>query len=133
MKNPKENMSFYGDKKAIATVGISKHLHEYDIVSEKTDDDGTRTIIIKPTDKTEFLRLVNELADKMVEKLGEGENKLLRKMLYDTLRDYEDKEIVKMHRKVVLGEMPVKYKEGCFKLIIGDGRRKNSHEIMLIE
>jgi hypothetical protein len=133
MPQIKESMGFYTDKKVMTNVGASKHINEYDVLSDSVSEDGTRTIIIKPADKTEHLRLVSELADKMVEKLGEGDNKLLCKMLYDTLRDYEDKEIAKMHRRVVLGKAPVKYKEGCFKLIIGDGRRKNSHEIMLVE
>lgn len=133
MQNPKENISFYRGNKAYANVGISKHIHEYDVESDVSAPDGTRTIVMIPTDKSDHLRLCKELADKMVEKLGEGENKLLRKMLLDTLRDYEDASVEDMHRQVVLGEKPVKYKEGCFKIIIGDGRRRNSHEIMLVE
>ena len=128
-----ENMSFYKSKKIYATRGISKHVNEYDIVSDVTSEDDIRTIVIKPSDKTEHLRLCAELANKLVEKLGEGENKLLRTMLLDTLRDYKDKDIQDMHKKVVLGKAPVKYREGCFKIIIGDGRKANHHAIMLIE
>lgn len=129
-----ENMSFKGKhKKVFTTKGTSRHINEYDIVSDIVDRDGVRTIVIKPSDKTEHLRLCNELADKMVIRLGEGQNKLLRKMLFDTLRDYGDEDVKDMHKQVVLGEAPVKHREGCFKLIIGDGRRKNHHEIMLID
>ena len=121
------------ERKMLSTKGISKHLIEYDILSDTTAEDGSRTIIFKPSDISEHLRLVGEVADAMVMKLGEGENKLLRTMLADTLRDYETKDIKDMYRKVVLGEQPVKYREGCFKLIIGDGRTKGRHEIMLVE
>ena len=106
-----ENISI--DKgKFLATKGVSKHITEYDIVSDTTSENGTRTILIKPTDKTEILKLCAELADKMVEKMGEGDNKLLRTMLLDTLKDYEDKNIQDMHKRVVLGKAPVKYREG---------------------
>jgi len=44
-----------------------------------------------------------------------------------------DKDVATMHKKVVLGKAPVKHREGCFKIIIGDGRRKNHHEIQLID
>jgi hypothetical protein len=130
---PTENMSFYRNKKVLTTKGISKHLNEYDIVSDNVEGDGIRTIVIKPSDKTEHLRLCKELATKMVEKMGEGDNRLLNNMLFDTLRDYRDKEVIEMHKKVVLGKETVKHKEGCFKIIIGDGRKKNHHEIMLID
>lgn len=130
---PSENFSFYRNKKICATKGISKHINEYDVVSDETNSGGVRTIVIKPIDKTKHLKLCRELASKMVEKLGEGENRLLRTMLFDTLRDYVDKAVVSMHKMVVLGEAPVKHRESCFKIIIGDGRKKNHHEIQLIE
>lgn len=132
-REPKEAMSFYRGGKVYLTKPPSRHITEYNVVSDEITEDGSRIISLKPADKTEHLRLCSELADRMVERLGEGDNKLLRKMLLDTLRDFEDKSVVSMHRMVVLGKAPVKYREGCFKLIIGDGRRKNSHEIMLVE
>jgi hypothetical protein len=119
--------------KMLSTKGISKHLIEYNILSDTIGEDGTRTLVFKPTDASKFLQRVAELAAAMVEKLGEGENKLLRTMLADTLRDYREEDIDDMYRKVVLREQPVKYREGCFKLIIGDGRKKGRHEIMLVE
>lgn len=132
MKKPKENLSIYKDE-VLGTKGISKHIYYFDLVSDETTEDGRRVIVLKPTDKSEHLKFCRDLADNMVEALGEGDNKLLRKMLYDTLRDYNEKDIKDMRDMVVLKKSPVKYREGCFKLIIGDGRRKDSHEIMLVE
>lgn len=131
--DPRENFSLYRDKKILAIKGSSKHLIEYDVVSDETNQEGIRTIVIKPSDKTEHLKVCKELADKMVARLGEGENKLLRTMLFDTLRDYKEKDVIDMHKKVVMGGAPVKHRESCFKIIIGDGRKRGHHEIQLIE
>ncbi len=130
---PSENLSFYRNKKAMGTKGVSRHINEYDIASDVTNEEGVRTIVMKPADKTEHLKLCDELANKMVEKLGGGDNKLLRTMLFDTLRDYGEKDVKSMHKMVVLGKAPVKHREGCFKIVIGDGRKKSSHEIMLVD
>jgi len=133
MATKEEHISLYLGRKALIAKGVSRHISEFDVVSDQTGDDGTRTIVIKPADKTEHLKRCKELAGKMVERLGEGENKLLRAMLYDTLRDYKDSDVEDMYKKVVLGEAPVKHREGCFKIIIGDGRRRGHHEIQLID
>lgn len=133
MAKVKENISVYADKKVYTNIGESKHVNEYDLLSDTIDDEGTRTIIIKKVDKSEHLSRCKELAGLLVEKLGEGDNKLLNTMLYDTLRDYEEKDVIRMISDITKKGEPVKHREGCFKITVGDARKRNHHEIMLVD
>jgi len=119
-------------KEALATTRIGHIEKEYDLITDEVDENGVRVIRMKPKVSTELAKLRNELADKIMEKLGET-SKMLRKLLLDTLNDYNDASIKRMHRKVVLGIAPVKATKGCFEIIIGDGRKKSSDTIRIRE
>jgi len=130
---PSENFSIFRGGKILGTKGESRHIKDFDIVSDKTDEVGVRTLVFKPSDVAERLKLCKELANEIVVALGEGDNKLLRRMISDHLRDYDEKDIKEMHKLVMGGGVPIKTRESCFKIIIGDGRRRGHHEIQLID
>jgi len=58
---------------------------------------------------------------------------VVREILFDVLKAYEDKEVDRLYRYVVELDEPVKPREGCYKVIVGDGRRKDSFHIMMRE
>lgn len=133
MADPKENMSFYKNE-VLTTKGRSSHIaNEYLIESDTTEEDGTRVIRLKPKDKTEFLAKARELANAIAERIGEGKSKLFKNMLFDLLKEYEEKSLHRIYKRVMAGKEPVRAEEGCFKIIIGDGRRRNHDEIQLVE
>ena len=107
---------------------------EYDLLRDESGPDGTRTIILKKKDLPEIQRMRDELVEKLCEKLGEPkESKMIRKIILDALKDYNLTSLKRIYNKVVLGEVPVKARPGCFEIIIGDGRKKNSDIIQLRE
>lgn len=100
---------------------------EYTMVSDNVAEDGTRTIVLKTVDQTEHIQHAKELTELIAEKLGESESKLMRGLLYDTLIDYRDEVIISMIKDIKGKNKPVRAREGCFRIHIGDGRRHNSH------
>ena len=67
-----------------------------------------------------------------MEKVGER-GRMLKEILLDTMMDYHDTAIKRMHRKVVLGEEPVRKGKGCYYISIGDGRKKGSDILRIRE
>lgn len=65
-----------------------------------------------------------------MEKLGEPTSRTLKKLLSDVFFDYFPEAIERLYNKIVEKGVRVKEKEGCLKLVIGDGRCKDSEEIM---
>jgi hypothetical protein len=133
MPEPKESISLY--KQGYAFMGkdpVGHIVAEYDIIRDETVE-GIRTIVLKERDLKPFYRRVRELADAIAERIGEGESKVVKDLLFDALHDYESRLIDKIYRRVVVRGEPVKPQEGCFKIIVGDGRRRNSVHIMLRE
>jgi hypothetical protein len=90
-----------------------------------------RTIVLKEKGIEEYKDKVDEIVALMMKKMGET-SKTVEGLLKDALIDYQPKYLDKLLKMLQKGE-PVKVKEGCFKVIIGDGRRKNSEQIMLRE
>ena len=132
MAEPKESISLYKDR-ALLGKGRSPHIDkEYEILEDKQEGD-VRTIILKEKDLKPYWERVQKLVDIMADKLGEGESKAFKGLLFDALKDFEEKPFDKLYRQVVEGERPVKVREGCFKLIVGDGRKGDSWHIMLRE
>ena len=103
---------------------------EYNVVRDETDEEGMRTIVLQEKDLTPLREKARKLADVVAANIGEGDSKILRELLFDVFKDYYEKTIDKLLKMIAEGK-PVKVREGCFKVIIGDGRRKNSEEIML--
>ena len=121
-----ETFTIYSRKKEVLLSKTGDHIDkEYHLESDTMAEDGTRTIIMKPKDLTELERKKRELALAIAKSLGEEKSKLLKELLYDALRDYQHKEIEEMHKKVLEKKEAVKTRPGCFRIIIGDGRRKN--------
>ncbi len=129
----KENMSFYPKGKVFSAKGRGTHItNEYQLIGDEVSVDGNRIIKLKLIDQTEHLQHCSDLANKLVVQLGEPVSSLLRTVIYDSLRDFLETDILDMLKQIGKGEQ-VKKREGCFKLIIGDGRKKRHHEIMLSE
>jgi len=126
-----DNISLY--RRGIAYSGKEEGGHvtgEYKIERDERTEDGTRTIVLKPIDLTERRIKVKKLVNLIADALGESKSKNFMAILTDTLKDYELNNIEKLIAKIERGQ-PVKSKEGCFKIVIGDGRKKHSDEIML--
>lgn len=133
MPEPKESISLY--RQGYAFMGKDPEGHivmEYDIVRDDTVE-GVRTIVLKERDLKPLHDRVRELAGVITERIGESGSKVVRNLLFDALRDYEPRLIDKLYQRIVVKGEPVKPREGCFKIIVGDGRRKDSTHIMLRE
>lgn len=131
MAEPYETISLYKDKRAFASKKEGGHLTgDFDILSDKVDSEGNRIITLKPHDLSEHKRKLAKLVELLVHEL-DPKSKLLPKLLLDTLIDFPEDAIARMLNKVEKGKEKVTATEGCFKIYIGDGRRKSSEEIMV--
>jgi hypothetical protein len=132
-KRLKENISFYHGNLAMAGLREGEiPRHEYDVVSDKMEE-GVRTIQLKERDRAAFFDKCKKLADAIAEKIGEGESKTFKALLFDALKHYWDTDIDRIYDSVVSGKTPVKARKGCFAIIIGDGRRKSADIIQLLD
>ena len=131
-KRVKESISFYRSGVAYAAKEEGGHLTgQYDIQRDEVAEDGTRTIVLKPHDLTEFNAKLERLVELLMVQLKESKSSMGAKILKDTLIDYEEEDIDRMLKKMEGGKDKVTAQEGCFKIYIGDGRKKGSEEIML--
>jgi len=133
----KETITLFNNKLAtvykISREEAVSHGIDYDILQDtKVEGDNTRTITLKKRPTTDRQKKLNEVTETILEKLGEKESKLLRRLLKDATADYFDEIVEELYSEVILKKKPVKSREGCFKIIIGDGRKKNHHEIQLL-
>ena len=116
---------------------IRHHEENHILVSDRMDTHtGIRTISIKQVsneEKAKFQALKKELINVLAEKSGEAGSPSFKKILDDVLSDNWHAHIRDLYRMVVKEGKSVKVKEGCFKIVIGDGRRKSSKEIMIRE
>lgn len=119
-----ENLSLYRKGEALAAKREGGHITgEYKIEQDAVDKDGTRTIVLKPVDKTEFLKRVKELAGLLAEKMGEPKTGMFAKLVEDALIDVKDEDVERMLKRVGEGEKVSR--AHCFRLYVGDGRKKN--------
>jgi hypothetical protein len=131
MPEIKVGFSIYGDGTVYQSKGRSEHIDkEYSLIEDNTDKAGRRTIILQEKDLTLQKEKARKLANLIADRIGEGSSKTFKEMLYDIFKDYYEKTLDKLVKRVEKGE-PVKVKEGCFKILIGDGRTKKSECIML--
>ena len=127
-----ENISFYKGKKEALSATSGTHIDKYyEIISDK-DEGGKRVITLQEKDMSSHTANVKALVDELLAQLGETESRLMKTMLLDHLKDYKESDVIDMLRKVRAGAK-VKPSEGCFKIIIGDGRKKKSHTIQLVD
>ncbi len=129
----KESITFYDKGFALAGKAGSTHTNkEYSILRDETVE-GVRTIVLKTVDESKKKKKVKELTKALAAAVGEEDSKVFRALIKDVLNDYWDDTLDKLYNMVIKDQMPVKAAEGCFKLIIGDGRKSSSEEIMLRE
>lgn len=131
-----ETITFYkGRREALASSREGHVQKEYDIVSDSVEEDGTRRLVMKERDLSELNEMKEELVDAIAESLGEGGSKTFKQILLDSLGDYKHSDIKRMYRKVISQKKAplIKATPGCFEIIIGDGRRKNSDIIRIRE
>jgi len=132
MPEIKEGFSIYRDGTVYQSRGRSDHIDkEYNLLKDESFE-GVRTIVLQEKDLTTQREKARKLADLMADKIGEGGSKALKEMLYDIFKDYFEENLDKLIRRIEKGE-PVRAKEGCFKIVVGDGRTKKSEHIMLRE
>lgn len=125
------SMSFYPRGKVYYGRGRSPHIdREYELVEDKTEG-GVRTIVLKEKDRGVLIKKAEELVDVIAEKLGEGESKAVKAILFDEFKDYAEEYLDDILKRITIKKEPVKASEGCFKVLIGDGRKRGSIEIML--
>jgi len=137
-KHPKraEQILVYDNKTLIAgrcnRSGRMRHFDRYyKIVSDKTKG-SKRILILELQDRKEIERKKREIIE-TIAKATKDNSETFKALLDDALSDYIDSAILEMHARVVKKKQPVKVKEGCFKIVVGDGRKKNHGEIMLRE
>ena len=132
MSVEKETITLHRNKTALTGKPPSTHIEkEYNVLKDETLE-GMRTIVLQEKDLSIQHEKARKLADTIAEEVGEGKSKAFKGMLFDIFRDYYEKTIDKLLKMIERGES-VKVKEGCFKVIIGDGRKNSSEEIMLRE
>ena len=133
MAEPYESISLYRKGQALTGKGDAPHVDkEYTIFKDQTVE-GVRTIVLQEKDLAPFREKARKLAEVMAEMIGEGESKVVKELLLDVLKDYEEKKLDELYKRVVERGEPVKAQEGCYKLIVGDGRTRKSEHIMLRE
>ena len=127
-----EHLMLHKDGRVLQTLPNNPdHTIDFEIVEDTTDEEGIRTLRIQKTDTTEFDTKRKKLITRLLEALGEPRSRILRKLLDDVLIEYWPDSLDDLYQRVVVRGEPVKAKEGCFKLVVGDARRADHCEIML--
>jgi len=127
----RESISFYSRGKVFCGKGHSTHIdQEYELVEDKTKE-GVRTIVLREKDRTGLIEKARKLVDTIAEQIGEGESKAVKAILFDEFKDYAEEYLDQIYKRITVKKEPVKTQEGCYKLFIGDGRKKDSIEIMI--
>ena len=110
--------------------GVFRHSTEdYVVLSDDYDTEGNRIIKLARRDMSGYNSQIKEIVRMVSNQLGEV-GKPFKQLLTDVLKEEWPESIQDIYDKLRSG-MPAKAKEGCFKLVIGDGRAKDSREIML--
>ena len=118
-------------KEVLLCKGTGRHIdEEYELVEDVTAGDE-RTIRLKRKDRTEELNDKKKLVALLAGKLGEPSTGLFAKLLADTMLDYRSSDVSKMIKAVESGKPVSKAPTHCFRLHIGDGRKKNSFTLAL--
>ena len=96
---------------------------EYDIVSDTTNDEGIRTITIKPSSRNSiFLNKRKELIEELLNRLGEKSDGNFAMLLENVINQYGFDLVEEFHKKVVTQKEPVRAQKGCFEIVIGKGK-----------
>ena len=106
----RESISFYPRNKVYCGKGHSTHIDaEYELV-EDTTTDGIRTIVLKEKDRTELMKKVERLVDIIAERIGEGESKAVKAILFDEFKDYAEEYVDDITKRVTVKSYPA---NGC--------------------
>lgn len=126
-----ETFSIYTKGHVLLSKGGGHVDKELDVLSDTTTEDGIRTLVIKPADVSKAQSEISELVELIAERLGEKESKHFKEILRDSLKDCRNSDITRMLKKVRVGKEPIKAHKGCYRVLIGDGRSKNSDFIRI--
>lgn len=132
-KNPKmkEKLGVYDNNKVVSFKGEGRHVSKhFKIISDRSAG-KKRFIVLEEMDRTEIETKKKELLEAILINMGDEKNKTVRALITDVLNDYTDESVTDLHDRVVVKKQKVQAKEGCFKLVIGDGRSKKRKEIMI--
>lgn len=137
-KHPKraEQILVFDNKTLVAgrcnRSGRMRHFdRHYKIVSDKAKG-SKRILVLELQDRKEIERKKREIIEVIAKSVGDT-GKQFKAIMHDTLNDYTDSAITEMYNKIIKKQQPVKVREGCFKIVVGDGRKKGHLEIALRE
>ena len=135
MKPAVETITFYSRKnEALSALGSGRHVDtEYEIIGDEVAESGERLIRLKKKDVTEEIRKKKDLVTKVCESVGETSTGMFSKVLADTFLDYDEKSVDRMLKALERGEPVKKAARHCFRLYIGDGRKRRSQLIEIRE
>ena len=127
----KERIGIYDNKSLVSMKGDGRHINKHFKVVSDRSAGKKRFLVLEEQDRTEIDKKEKELLEAILVNMGDEKNKTVRALVQDVLTDYTDEAIIDLHKRVVIKKQPVQAKEGCFKLVIGDARKKNHKEIMI--
>ena len=90
---------------------------KYQLVGDETSGD-IRTITMKTFDKTEINKKLSELVDVIAKQIG-GDSEFAKLVIKDSLDEYFDETIERLHKRVIEDKEPIKRREGCMYLQVG--------------
>lgn len=127
----KEKIVITRSKTAYTTDYAVRHaVKDYDVVSDETSKEGVRTIVLKPSTLTpERDRLVEENTDMIMKSLKDS-SPTLRGIIFDTVKNGTLNNLRKLNKMLKSGKK-VSTSSGCFRLYVGDGRKKNSVALVI--
>lgn len=88
------------------------------VTKKETDANGKTIIELTPMDKNERVRIVKELASKLVAKLSKEE---LQSLLEEAIRINPDTgKLTRINEKLNSNKVEVSGKKGCYMIVVGD-------------
>lgn len=136
-KRYKEGMFFLTNGRVITAAGtgrgkesVGHYTESHTLVSDKVDRSGVRTIVMKAMDRKGIEKRKQELVN-AIAKAVKDESEIFKQLLADVFATDWDSRVERLYDAVVLKGKKVSFREGCFKILVGDGRKKKGMEVML--
>lgn len=103
---------------------------QFTVVGDELQEGGMRVLHLAPRDQTKREKQVAEIIDKVCGSIKDG-SETMRALLADVLITQWDEAIDDLHQRIFAKGAKIKAQPGCFKIIVGDGRKKDHRELML--